>query len=95
MKLNFKPSAFQDICDILKRDIAEEIRNDPAISNITITREGCVAGNAAMAFFVRRALERIVEKKNDILLYGRDQHPSFMLREWYEEEDAIEAEQSA
>ena len=90
--LNFKPEAFNDICDLLKRDIAEEIRNDPAISHIEITREGCVVENAAMAFFIRRALERITEKKSNLLLYGRDQNPSFVLRDWYEKEDAIKLE---
>ena len=95
VSLNFKPEAFQDICDILKRHIAEEIKNDPAISHIEITREGCAFENAAMAFFIRRALERITEKKSNLLLYGRDQNPSFVLQDWYEIEDAIEVEQSA
>ena len=93
--LNFKPGAFHDICNLLKQDIADEIRNDPVISHIEITREGCAVEHAAMTFFIRRALERIVEKRSNLLLYGRDHNPSFVLREWYEKEDAIKAEQSA
>ena len=93
--LNFKPEAFHDICNLLKHDIADEIRNDPAISHIEITKDGCVVEIAAMAFFIHRALERIVEKKSSLLLYGRDQNPSFVLREWYEKEDRIKAEESA
>ncbi|NIA09461.1 MAG: hypothetical protein GWP10_06980 [Nitrospiraceae bacterium] len=88
--LNFKPEAFNDICDLLKHEIADELRNDPAISHIEITREGCVVDIATMTFFIHRALERIVEKKSNLLLYGRDQNPSFVLREWYEKEDEIE-----
>ena len=93
-EFSFKPEVFQDICDILKRHIAEEIRKDPVISHIEITKNGCVVENAAMAFFIRRALERIVERKSNLLLYGRDQNPSFVLQDWYEIEDAIMAEQS-
>ena len=92
--LNFKPEAFNDICNLLKQDIAEEIRNDPVISHIEVTKNGCVVENAAMAFFIHRALEHIVKEKSNILLYGRDQNPSFVLREWYKTEDAIEADQS-
>ena len=95
IELNFKPEAFHDICNLLKHDIADEIRNDLAISHIGITKNGCVVENAAMAFFISRALERIVERKSNLLLYGRDQNPSFVLQDWYEKEDAIKAEESA
>jgi hypothetical protein len=90
-EFKYKASVFQDVFELLKVDVADEICNDPAISKVKIVETGGIEDHAAMAFFIRRALEKIVGEKNNSVLYGRDINPSFVLREWYEIEDMITA----
>jgi hypothetical protein len=90
-EFKYKAKMFHDVFELLKVDVADEICNDPAISKVKIVETGGIEDHAAMAFFIRRALEKIVGEKNNSVLYGRDINPSFVLREWYEIEDMITA----